>query len=134
MLNLCYNKLMAIAEMFFWWYAQGWRVLISRAKNWFGSVTDFFSMDSLIRTLFKPYRQISAETASTGSLDLRFHMFLDRLVSRCIGFVSRLVLLFVGCLIMLFGGLFCLLLIILWPFLPFLPVAGLILSIAGVTL
>ena len=125
---------MAIAEMFFWWYAEGWRVFISRAKNWFGSVTDFFSMDSLIRTLFKPYRQISAATTSSGSLDLRFHMFLDRLISRCIGFVSRLILLLVGCLIMLFGGLFCFILIVLWPFLPFLPVAGLILGIMGITL
>ena len=37
---------MAIAEMFFWWYAQGWRVFISRSRNWFSSLSDFFSMDS----------------------------------------------------------------------------------------
>lgn len=89
-------------------------------------------MDSLIRTLFKPYRQISAGTAATGSFDLKFQMFLDRLVSRLIGFMSRLVLLLAGVIIMIFGGLLCLILIILWPFIPLLPIAGLIMSIMGV--
>ena len=123
---------MAIAEMFIWWYARGWRVFISHTRNWFSSITDFFSMDSLIRTLFKPYRQISAGTTSTGSFDAKFQMFLDRLISRLIGFCSRLVLLFAGILIMLIGGLFSLILIILWPFIPLLPIAGIIMSIAGV--
>ncbi len=107
---------------------------MERAKTWFSGVTDFFSMDSLIRTLFKPYRQISAATSATGSLDSRFQMFLDCSVSRLIGFVSRLVLLLVGCVIMVVGGFLCLVLFVLWPFLPFLPVAGIVLSLAGVTL
>ena len=80
---------MAITEMFFWWYSRGWQVFISKARTSLTSITDFFSMSSLVRTLFKPYRQISAETASSSaSLDLKFHMFLDRLVSRFIGFLS----------------------------------------------
>ena len=66
---------MAIAEMFVWWYSRGWRVFVASLKNWFMGVADFFSMDSLIRTLFKPYRQISAGTSSSGSLDLKFQMF-----------------------------------------------------------
>lgn len=123
---------MAIAEMFYWWYAKGWRVFIARSRAWFLSVSDFFSMDSLIRTLFKPYRQISAETTSSGSLDLRFHMFIDRLVSRMIGFCSRLILLLVGVIIMIFAGLFDLILIILWPVIPFLPIAGIVMSIVGI--
>ena len=125
---------MAIAEMFFWWYAHGWRVFISRARSWFSSLTDFFSMDSLIRTLFKPYRQISAGTTSSNSLDLKFRLFIDRSVSRLIGFISRLILLLAGCLAMLICGLLCLILIILWPFIPLLPIAGIILSLVGVTI
>ena len=126
---------MAIAEMFFWWYAQGWRVFISRSRNWFSNLTDFFSMDSLIRTLFKPYRQISANASSSdSSLDIKFHMFIDRLVSRCIGFVSRLILLLVGCLLMLICGALCLVLIVLWPFIPLLPFVGIVLSIMGIVI
>ena len=126
---------MAITEMFFWWYSQGWQVFIAKIRTWLSGVTDFFSMESLIRTLFKPYRQISAESATGAtSLDLKFHMFIDRLVSRLIGFISRLTLLVVGTAIIILGGLLSLILIILWPIIPLLPIVGVILSIAGVIL
>ncbi len=126
---------MAITEMFFWWYSHGWQVFITKIRTWLSGVTDFFSMDSLVRTLFKPYRQISAESASgTASLDLKFHMFLDRLVSRLIGFISRLILLIIGTVIIIIGSLLSLILIILWPVIPLLPIAGIILSIAGVVI
>ena len=91
-------------------------------------------MDSLIRTLFKPYRQISANNNGGGSLDLQFHMFIDRLVSRLIGFCSRLILLLTGCVIIIVCGALCLICMVLWPFIPLLPIAGIILSIIGVTL
>ena len=123
---------MAIAEMFFWWYSSGWRIFIHKVLNCLASITDFFSMDSLIRTLFKPFRQISADTASgTASLDVKFHMFLDRLVSRFIGFISRLILLLAGTLIIIIGGIFSLIFIIIWPIIPLLPIVGVVLSITG---
>ena len=126
---------MAITEMFFWWYVSGWNVFIKKVRNWFSSVADFFSMDSLIRTLFKPYRQISAEVAGDGaSLDLKFQMFLDRLISRIVGFFSRLILLLTGIMMIIVGGIISLILIILWPFIPLLPIAGIILTTMGVVL
>ena len=124
---------MAITEMFLWWYSSGWGVFIKQLKNFFLSIADFFSMDSLVRTLFKPFRQISAETASeNSSLDLKFQMFLDRLISRVVGFFSRLILLIVGIVLMLCGGICGLVLILIWPFIPFLPVAGIVLTVLGV--
>ena len=126
---------MAIAEIFFWWYAHGWKAFIGKLRSTLANITDFFSMDSLIRTLFKPFRQISASAASdSASLDLKFHMFIDRLVSRFIGFFSRLTLLIAGSLIIIIGGIVSLILIILWPIVPFIPIAGIILTITGVTL
>lgn len=126
---------MAIAEMFLWWYSSGWKVFLDKLKTGLASITDFFSMGSLIRTLFKPYRQISAESASEhASLDIKFHMFLDRLISRIVGFFSRLILLFTGIVIIIVGGTISLILIILWPVIPLLPVAGIILTAIGVTL
>ncbi len=125
---------MAVAEIFLWWYAAGWRTFIQKNRNAISSITDFFSMSSLVRTLFKPYRQISAETANANSsLDLKFHMFLDRLISRFVGFCSRLILLLAGSVIILIGGVFSLILIILWPFIPLLPIVGIILTVMGVT-
>lgn len=126
---------MAIAEMFLWWYSSGWKVFIDKLKTSLESLVDFFSMGSLIRTLFKPFRQISAESAGeSASLDLKFHMFLDRLISRIIGFFSRLTLLIAGVIIIIVGGVFSLILTILWPFIPLLPVAGIVLTALGVTL
>ena len=126
---------MVLFEMFSWWYSRGWLTFIKKIRSFLTSITDFFSMDSLIRTLFQPFRQISAETAnSSSSIDIKFHMFIDRLVSRIIGFFSRLLLLIAGLIIIIFGGSLSLILIVLWPFIPFLPVAGIVVSVMGVTL
>lgn len=126
---------MAITEMFLWWYAHGWSVFLRKIKSTLANITDFFSMSSLIRTLFQPFRQISSEQAgSDSSLELKFHMFIDRLVSRFVGFFSRLILLLAGCLIIIIGGIISLALLILWPLIPIAPVAGIILTIIGVIL
>lgn len=126
---------MAITEMFLWWYSHGWGVFVDQLKNYFASIVDFFSMDSLFRTLFKPFRQISAESASANSsLDLRFQMFLDRLISRTVGFFSRLILILVGVILMICGGVLGLVLIVLWPIIPLLPIGGILLTILGVIL
>ena len=96
------------------------------------SIIDFFSMSDLVRTLFQPFRQISAATASAeSSLDLKFHMFIDRLVSRIVGFFSRLTLLLAGTIIILLGAILSLVLIVLWPVIPLAPLAGIILTITG---
>ncbi len=122
-------------EVFSWWYVHGWKIFIEKIKNSLSSITDFFSMNSLVRTLFKPFRQISADTANAdASLDLRFQMFIDRLISRIVGFSSRLILLVVGSIIILVGGILSLLLIIIWPFIPLLPILGIVLTVLGVTL
>ena len=92
-------------------------------------------MSSLIRTLFKPYRQISAETASgSASLDLKFHMFIDRLVSRLVGFTTRFILLLTGGILIILGGSLSLLALILWPLIPFAPILGICLTCLGVIL
>ena len=126
---------MAIAEMFLWWYARGWLIFLQKIKSSLSNVADFFSMSDLVRTLFQPFRQISAETASTdSSLELKFHMFIDRLISRFVGFFSRLILLLAGTVIIIIGSALSLLALILWPLIPLAPVAGIILAIIGVTL
>lgn len=124
---------MAITEMFLWWYSHGWAVFIHKLRGIFSNITDFFSMDSLIRTLFQPFRQISAGSAhADSSLDLKFHMFLDRLVSRFIGFSTRLILLIAGLLMIIVGGIVSLFLIIIWPLIPLTPIIGIVLAISGV--
>lgn len=126
---------MAITKMFCWWYAHGWAIFVKKNRLFLTDVIDFFSMSSLLRTLFKPFRQISASSANSGaSLDLKFHMFIDRLISRVIGFFSRLILLVIGSIVIIFDSLLCLTLVILWPIVPLIPVTGLVLTFFGVTI
>ena len=126
---------MVVTEIFSWWYVSGWHVFISKIKTALSRTTDFFSMDSLVRTLFKPYRQISAGTASANSsMQLRIQMFMDRLVSRIVGFFSRILLLIIGTIIIIIGGILCGILIILWPIIPMLPIIGIILSVVGLAI
>ena len=123
---------MAIIEMLSWWYTAGWGVFIHKLGNLFANLTDFFSISSLIRTLFQPYRQISAGGASSDApLDLKFHAFIDRLISRCVGFVSRFLILIVGLIIILVSSAIGIVTIIIWPFIPCLPIVGIILTCTG---
>ncbi len=124
---------MIAVELFSWWYVKGWGVFIGKLRRSLGNILDFFSMSSLIRTLFQPFRQISAETAvGTVSIDRKFQMFIDRLISRVIGFFSRLVLLIVGSVIILVGAVCSLVLIVLWPIVPLCPIIGIALAVMGV--
>ncbi len=126
---------MLITEIFCWWYRSGWLVFLRQLKLSLSNIVDFFSMSDLLRTLFQPFRQISAShAAADSSLELKFRTFLDRLISRIVGFFSRLVLLLAGTIIILLGAIFSLILLILWPFLPLAPLAGIILTIFGVIL
>ena len=122
---------MAIAEMFIWWYAHGWQTFIAQIRSGFASISDFFSIGSLFRTLFQPFRQISAVSGG-ASLDAKIQKLIDSLVSRFIGFSVRIILIFTGCITLLLGGIVSLVLVIIWPFIPLLPLAGIILTILGV--
>ncbi|MDO5480634.1 MAG: hypothetical protein Q4F58_03135 [Candidatus Saccharibacteria bacterium] len=129
----CYNKYMVMVRMLSWWYVSGWGIFIKKLGERFSNLADFFSMSSLLRTLFQPYRQISADTAANGSsLETKFHAFTDRLVSRCVGFVTRLFLLIIGVIVMILTGVVGLAMVVAWPLIPFLPVAGIVATCMGV--
>lgn len=126
---------MIIIELLSWWFTSGWGVFIDKLKDNFSSLADFFSISSLLRTLFQPYRQISAgAAASDASLETKFHAFTDRLISRCIGFFSRLFLLIAGMIVMSITGIIGLVTLIAWPLIPFVPIAGIILTLTGFTI
>lgn len=116
-----------------WWYLSGWGLFAKKLGARFANLADFFSMSSLIRTLFQPYRQISAGSAAAdSSLEMKFHAFTDRLISRCVGFFTRLFLLIIGIIVLILTGVVGLVMIIIWPLIPFLPIAGIALTCMGV--
>ncbi len=109
-----------------WWYNRGFavrfRIIASRVK----ATANLFSIKILLSTLFSPYKQISAEYID-GSINEKIRAFFDRLLSRMVGAVARSFMILVGIIIMatqvLFGGV----IMIIWVFIPTLPVIGLLL-------
>jgi len=94
------------------------------------STYDFFSIGLLLKTLFSPFRQISAEKtedspgAKTGAL-------MDKLVSRGVGFVMRSFMIVAGLIYISLQVVIGLVGIVFWAILPLLPFAGFILMTIG---
>ncbi len=121
---------MVLWGMVTWWYTVGWRQCWLRVKERLDSTLDYFSIGLLFSTLFAPFRQISAGQVK-GSFDTQVQAIFDRLISRFIGCVVRLVMIGIGSLMIVLNLLTGVALLFGWLFVPLLPVIGLVLFIAG---
>lgn len=123
---------MMIVSLFSWWYGAGWARAANRVGGRVESVLETFSVALLLRTLFAPYRQISAGHIVGGSFDMKFKAWGDRAFSRVFGAVIRSFVIFAGLVAALLAGVFGLVELLLWPLAPLLPLAGIALMAAGV--
>jgi hypothetical protein len=124
---------MLVAGLFSWWYSDGYKLFAGKLWTKLGDTIDLFSISSLIKTLFAPYRQIAAN--ETGkSFDDKMLAFIDRFVSRLVGSVARIGIVLVGVVVILIQAIGSLLSLIVWPVLPLSPIVFIALSMAGVTL
>ncbi len=121
---------MFIVGLFSWWYGAGWKRCVTDVRNSLLGLYDYFSLDLLLRTLFSPFRQISAGKVR-GSLNVQFHAMLDNLISRTIGGIVRTMVVVIGSLTLLVAAIIGLLQIALWPLIPALPVIFVIFAGAG---
>ncbi len=124
---------MLLFELINWWYGRGFKSFVAKLVEKIRNTADFFSISSLLRTLFLPFRQISA--GATGeSLDARFQAMLDRLISRFVGFIIRITLIVVGLITLVLQTVTSLLAVLAYPFMPAMPICCVILWLTGVTL
>ena len=117
---------MVIISLLSWWYSEGWLEQISLAKRSFIKLADKFSIGMLLKTLFAPFRQISVGEQA-GSLA---SVIADKLISRLVGSVMRLVMVFVGTLALIIYAIISVFRLASWPLLPLAPVLGLILMVS----
>lgn len=104
-----------------WWYSDGFKwvlnnAIIKRLLAW----ESYFSVNSLIKTLFAPYKQTFVGGGGSG-IGMAFRAWVDRTISRFVGLLIRsvLILSWIVCsLTVIISGLF---IIILWPFIPIFP-------------
>lgn len=112
---------MMVASLINWWYVRGWRIFVGGFGERLKNTMDFFSIGLLFKTLFAPYRQISANAG-----------FADRLFSRCVGAVARIFIIIFGVLSTAVEAIFCVILAIVWPLVPVFPIACVVLAVMGI--
>lgn len=121
---------MFIVGLIGWWYGPGWRRSASRVAERLAATADFFSIGLLARTLFAPFRQISAGKVR-GSLSVILHAWLDKLISRLIGAMVRSAMMVAGVIALAVHGAIGSLLIVGWLVVPVLPLVGVMLALKG---
>lgn len=129
--NDWYNSLMLIISMLSWWYGRGWRWVFVGASNRLNNIQRAFSVGTLFRTLFSPWKQIVGASAKDQSLDNKFRAMLDSLISRFVGFMVRSFTLIAAFFSLTLVFMLGLLSVIIWPFIP-LSIVAVILLFAGV--
>lgn len=129
---MCYNINMFLVGIFQWWYGNGLLQYIRQSFLGVLRTADFFSVGLLLKTLFNPFRQISAAPVG-GDLSVQLSAFFDKMFSRVIGAVVRSMVVIIGILMILLRFLWMIVEIIMWLALPLMPFIGIILWQMGVS-
>ena len=101
-----------------WWYGAGWKLIQKSVYTRMQRTLASFSVPTLARTLFAPWKRII--TTPGAGIDAHLRAAVDNSVSRLVGFSIRVVVLGTAGLCLLAVGLAGVMQIILWPLLPFL--------------
>lgn len=121
---------MVIFSLFSWWYTTGWLTLMQKCGGRLQSTLKFFSVGQLMGSLFAPFRQISAGRVQ-GPLAVQMRALGDRIFSRVIGAVVRLMIIVLGLIVVAVLAIVCVAFIAAWPLLPLAPFIGLLFSGKG---
>lgn len=125
--------MLLVTELLRWWYGDGLRERVRMIAGRLDGTIDYFSIDLLLKTLFSPFRQISAGKVD-GSLEVQFRAFVDKLFSRVIGAFIRLIILIVGGVTIALQVLLSTVVLLTWLCVPLAPIVGVVLAAAGVRL
>ena len=112
---------MLFTDFLKWWYGPGWslrlKMLVDHVKN----LESFFSIATIFKTLFSPWRQNITTARPDQSLNDKMSALVDNLVSRVVGFWVRLFVLIAALIIIIVVFLLNLLYTIIWPLMPVSP-------------
>jgi hypothetical protein len=113
--------MLLVLECILWWYGAGWQQIMQNVTLKIRSVSRVFSVSILVKTLFAPWRRITAPPGA--SLDAKMQALRDNLIGRFIGFTVRVSVLISAAIITLIiaagGALLC----VIWPVIPMLALA-----------
>ena len=115
--------------IFKWWYGPGWAQAFRNIKTHTLGVSRSFSIPILLRTLFEPWRRVITYPGRT--LEDHIRSYIDNVVSRLVGFIVRLTVLFSAGLLTVITALTYCLLAIVWPLVPLLIIFCIYMGVKG---
>lgn len=116
-------------QLFSWWYGRGWRLAWTDIQKRLIGVAHAFSVPILLQTLWAPWRRIV--TVPGAGLDAKVRAMGDNLVSRCIGFTVRTLVLLTAGLLLAVTLVISLTIVVIWPFIPAAILALIVIGILG---
>lgn len=122
--------MLLVSNLLAWWYGAGWKDAARRIAVRIEGTLDYFSFGLLLKTLFAPYRQISAGSVD-GPLEVKLRAMVDKLFSRVIGAFIRIILLIVGGATLAIQAIGSLIILLLWALVPLMPLAGIVAMMSG---
>lgn len=121
---------MFIVGLLSWWYGAGWVRCAHAVRDNLLSVYDYFSLDLLFKTLFSPFRQISAGKVR-GPIGVQIRALIDKLISRVIGAIVRTLVIVIGSVTLFIAAVIGGIRLVLWPVVPALPIIFVCFAAAG---
>lgn len=125
-----YNEVMFIVGLLKWWYSDGWSHRAQMIMDGLRRTIDHFSIGLLLRTMFSLFRQDGAGSVD-GPLSAKLEAFAGALISRFIGAGVRTVVLFIGCVTIAARCLLGTAVLLVWLFVPLLPIVGFVMMMTG---
>lgn len=123
---------MLLVDLLGWWYSRGWTWAVSELfVKRTHSISTFFSMGDLLKTLFAPFRQDSTNVKG-APLGVRLQVFGGNIISRIFGLIIRSVLIIIGLLLMFLNFVSASIASLLWPLVPIAPIVAIVLIATGV--
>ncbi len=113
---------MLFADFLRWWYGQGWALRVRMLGDHMTNMVEYFSIGTLLKTLFSPWRQNITIARPDQSLQAKASAGVDNIISRFVGFFVRLFVLVAAVLTLILVLLFNLVYTIVWPLLPLSPI------------
>lgn len=115
-----------------WWYGGGLAMRLNKIKEHLAASIDFFSISSLLSTLFAPYKQISAQNSSSASnFAVQIRAFIDKTISRIIGAFARSFLVIFGLVTIFLQLIIEVVFVAIWIIMPVAPIIGALLMVIG---
>lgn len=109
-----------------WHFYEMPKFLLGVWKNYILFALNYFSLPVLLKSLFAPWRKYRWKYPKGFKVAEFFNTLISNAFSRLLGAIVRIVLVFVGILFQIFVLAAGLVLFMLWIFIPFIIIAGLL--------